>query len=287
MPTLGALIEQVRLAARDHPPYDTVSGSYTNSTTAVTFADGTALPVNTLFDWYDQTFEASLVTAKSSATAGTMVRGVRGTTATSHSAGAVVLPKPRFLLTQYRDAINNALRAIGVQFRRRQWQTSVSFTDSARLLSVPTTATGVFAVMERMGTDAAMLPVSFTFLPSVPTSVVTNGKAVQLEADNPGTGTAYIGYETAWTELSAWTDSTDAEFPADAVDVIVEGAIRYLENPDIFARLAFTKPHVEGTGPRSGESQLIAAVRMQMGTFFARRQELASRQPPNFTWIKG
>jgi hypothetical protein len=284
--TLGALIEQVRTAARDDPAYDTVSGSYTTSTTAVTFADGTRFPAGAVVDWYDQTFEASYLSAKGGVTTGTLVRGWKGTTAASHSTGAVVLASPRYLLSQYRLAINNALRAIGVQFRRRQWQTSVSYSSTGRLVSVPAGTLAVFAVQEKPSTDTSLSPVAGSLV-DVPTSLVASGKAVRLSSYNPGTGAAYIGFETAWTQLSAWTDTLDAEFPADAEDVIVEGAIRYLENPDIFARIAYTKPHVEGSGPRSGTSDLMTAARLQMATFLQRRMELAARQPPEFAWIKG
>lgn len=288
IPTLGTLIEWVRLAARDQPPYDTVSGAYTTTTTAITFADGTAFPVNTRFDWYDTTFEASLVTAKSSATAGTIVRGIVGTTAANHSTGAQVIAKPRYLLTQYRLAINNALRAIGTQFRRRRWDTSSSFSSTKRLLPVPADATAIFAVAEKPTSDTTLWPVAAVLEPVLPTSLTSTGKAIRLLSYNPGTGTAYIGYESPWTELVNWTDTLDAGFPVEALDLIVEGAIRYLENPDIFARLAFTKPHVLGSGsPAVQTGELLTAARLQMATFLQRRQELAASQPPNFGWVKG
>jgi hypothetical protein len=286
-PTLGNLIERVRLAARDQPARDTLaSPGLTNVATAVNFTTGTLVPVNSFIDFYDATFETALVVAKPFEATGVLARGAYGTTASVHATGAPFLVRPRYHLVQYREAINNALAAIGTQFRRKRWQTSASFSSSGRLISVPA-GTIAATVYERNGTDTSLSPISASLV-GAPTSLVTSGRALSLSGYNPGTGTAYVEYETAWTPLVAWTDTLDAEYPAWAEDVIIEGAMRYLETPDIFARLAFTKPHVLGSGaPAVQTGELMTAARLQMATFLQRRQELAASSPPNFSWVKG
>lgn len=284
-PTLGELIERVRVAARDHPARDTTA-VLTATGTGVTFGSGTQIDVNARIDWYDQTFETALVVSKSSATAGVLLRGADGTTAVAHATSAVVRANPRYSISQYRTAINEALKAIGTVMKRRRWDTSQAFS-TGRVLEVPADATGVFAVSRVPDTSInSTRAVSYAFEPSLPTGLSSTGRGVRLSSMNPGSGTAYVGYESNWTRLTDWSEPLDAEFPPEAEDVIVLGAMAYLVDPEAFAAIGFVAPHIRTDSQGNPLAGVQAASRLALARFMARRSEVATLQPPNMAWVK-
>lgn len=282
--TLNELIERVREAAKDRPHRDELNGAITSSATSITFASGVEIAAQQLVNI---DFEVVKVESKTSTTVAVVVRGWDGSTGQASGDGQSVLVGYRFSDNQYRRAINESLAAIGYAFGRPRWYEAGAFSND-RLLAVPNTAHDVFMVAENpLSANAMLRPIPFQYMRSVPTSLVSTGKAVKLTGYNPGSGTAYVGYTTRWTKLVNRIDVLDAEYPNDAIDLIEQGALAYLLDSDTFMRAAFGEPHVVQAGralSRVSEVRLAAAHATQK--FLTRRTELASRnREQQFAWI--
>lgn len=281
MPTLLNMVERLRLARGEKPHRDTLNGSITSSATSITLTSGLEIADDGIIEI---DLELLAVTDKPTATTATVVRGVKGTTAATHANAAEVLSGFQFSKEQYRQAINHSLQAISVMFGKLTWDETASFSRG-NVVNVPAAAIRVLAV-QQSPSSGYFRGVPFTFLPSVPASIASTGKAIRLEGYNPGSGTAYIQYDAPWAELVALTDSTDTQFPSDAIDLIQLGAEAWLYDNEAFKRIAFSFPHLRETDT-SGELRL--ATNQALARFLQRRTEVAARfalRRP-MTWIKG
>jgi hypothetical protein len=132
-------------------------------------------------------------------------------------------------------------------------------------------------------------PIPFRRRRSVPTSVVASGKAVELTAWNPGSGTAYIGYTVPWTNLLLLTDVLDEAFPAECVSLLELGAMAYLENAEEFERLAFKQSHALRPGILATPSEARLAAQTKTLQFLQLRSDMAAVHGAHeeFAWVRG
>lgn len=294
MTTLADLILRLRVNALDRPRIDFLAGTLNNTDTvsAFTLQDGTTVFVGGILDFDDATFESCQVTAKPTTATGSMVRGWESVTV-AHATAARIRVNPRYRMFTYRQAINSSLNAIGASVRRNVWDSTQSFTSTSGILTVPATASKVVAVYANPAQNVAggvtqLTGIPVDFLPSVPTTFSSTGKAVRLRGRNPATGTAYIQFQDPWPVLTAATDALDADFPADAEDLITLGAECFLLDHDGFSLVAFQEPHVHARQFGSKQGDVGSEFQRKMQRFFTRRSEVAaSRAKRTMGWLKG
>lgn len=280
----SALIESLREQAGDLPNRDSLNGAITDTATAVTFTSGEHVAPKSLIEI---DLEVMRVTAKASTTAGTVVRAQEGSTAVSHATGAEVIASFRHSRFAYLRAINRALDAISTAFGRKAWDEASSFGTTTSIHKVPDAATHVFAVRAKPSGYTALEDVPFRFHPSLPTSISSTGKGVELTSFG-SSGTVYVGYEVPWTNLAMLTDRLDDSFPDDAIDLIELGAKWYLADAESFERVAFTKPHARIHGALSSSSEIRLEAQSGAGDFLSRRSDLAARERHDvMSWMRG
>lgn len=225
MATLEELIERIREAAGDHPAFDKVDTAIgSSSVTTLELKLGEHSPVGTLI--HTKKFETMLVTDKPSLRTHTVERGWNGTTkATSYAVGDIVFSGGRHSYHRYRRAVNEALGAITFAFGKPTWDSTQSFGSSKRIIEVPAAAIRMFDLATKPSGVTDLEPVAYRFLRSVPTAISSTGRGARLLSGNPGSGTAYIGYEVIWPTLTNLIDVLDAAYPADTEDLIEDGAV--------------------------------------------------------------
>lgn len=291
MPILGGsgssaseLVEILREQAGEFPHRDTLNGALTSSTTAVVFTSGSQIAPNSLIE---VDLEVIRVTAKASATNGTIARAQEGSTAAAHADGAEVLTAFRHSRLTYLRALNASLDAISLGFGLRSWDETGTYDATTTLYSVPEEAQHVFAVAYKPGGYTSLEPVPFRFHPSLPTSVISTGKGVELLA-YIGDGTVYVGYEEAWPQLADLSASLDVSYPADAIDLVLLGAKWWLADAESFERIAMSQPHARLHTSLSSSAEVRLEAQSNAQDFIVRRSDLATREHHDpIAWMRG
>lgn len=290
--TLGGLIAILRANCGDRPAMDTVTGTGLGGAvligdTVLTLASGAYVQPKTILDFDDGSYESALVQEKPTTTTADVIRG-SDSAAGAHTANATVRVAPRYRASQYREGINQALRAIGYSFGRSNWDTSQAFS-SARIIPVPADTMRPPDIWVQPSTSSASLKrVPSTFMRTCPAQFSATGKAVKLIGGNPGTGTAFINYEDAWPALDAYTDTLDADFPQDAYDLILLGAEAWLQDSDLFSVMAYQEPHIKARQFGSQLNDVRLAGQTTAQRFIQRRSEVAATRPKHSpAWLRG
>jgi len=109
--TIPATVKNIRRLLNDEPLSDTLASAISAAgTTTMTVTDYTKHAVGTWWELDDDTGDKVLETAIDTSTSiVTIRRGYRGSTATSHSNGAVLIKSPRFEYDTVSQAINHVL----------------------------------------------------------------------------------------------------------------------------------------------------------------------------------
>lgn len=107
MTTAATLIQRTRRFLQDWPEGDSLTASCTANSTTLTVADATIYTPGHLM----QIGTEGMQVRSGVSTTLTVLRGARGTTATTHANGDTILIRPRFLDSQYLDALNSGISA--------------------------------------------------------------------------------------------------------------------------------------------------------------------------------
>lgn len=275
----------VRLAARDEPARDTLDGAISDTTTPVVLESGVEVSEGARLD---VEFEVMRVIDKPTVTNAEVRRGWDATANVPHVNATEVLINPRFFNHQYRAAVNHALAAIGAAMGRRVWDETQTFSSSGWLIPIPEGARKVFAVGAKPSGATALEMIPYRVHRQAP-SFISTGAAIELTSWNPATGTAYIGYETAWTTLTNLADDLDAEYPNEAVDLIILGATAYLADSESFARIAATAPHLRERSSVASAAEVRLQQNSALTRFLTRRTEAAAAlgYGSDYTWMRG
>jgi len=131
--SLLSLVQYTRRMLRDWPVYEQLGSSLSSSTTSVTVADGTIYGNRWLID---VDLETMLVTNTASTTL-TVIRGIRGSTPTTHAVGADILMDPQNPSIDIIDAINMGIDAAWPFFYKLILDTSITAADSTYEYTLP------------------------------------------------------------------------------------------------------------------------------------------------------
>lgn len=133
--TVAELINKTRRFVRDYPDEDVLTASLSSSGSTMTVAAATDYADN----WVVEIdYEAIVVT--STASSGTTVnirRAARGSTATTHTSGSVILKRPHFLAIEIVDALNAGLEALYPYVYKPVVDESLSATTQTYEYNIP------------------------------------------------------------------------------------------------------------------------------------------------------
>lgn len=178
---------------------------------------------------------------RSTATASNVVRGWRGTTAASHSAGATIRNAPRYPMIQVKRAINDTVQAL---FPRVPAIKNYDFTlEMTRTrYQLPADARGVLAVsMKDIYSEYAWVPIRRWMFDPQPGDDLEGFKAINIP-EPLRAATVRVLYTAEGTPMSGASDNfeTVTGLPSFAREAVVWGAMWRLYSMVELGRGAFT-----------------------------------------------
>jgi hypothetical protein len=217
--SLLTLVQQTRRFLRDWPQFEQLSASLSSSATSVTVADGTLYGNRWIID-IDT--EAMLITATGSTTL-TVIRGARGSTATTHAASTDILVQPSWTSIEIVDAINMGIDAAWPWFYKAAQDTSTIATDSTYEYAVPNMpgtydsgATPQIPVVTKL----EILQTSDLTYRELRRWKIVSGpdgsRKFKLRTAEPAGGTFRVSGYGPFPHLSAPTDALDESWPKDS-----------------------------------------------------------------------
>lgn len=161
----------------------------------------------------------------------TVNRAYEDTYATAHAAGDITRRDPSFLTPTVTEAINVAYTDwCSFHFPKQQWDTATAgaFVPTRWVYQAPADALSVLRVVwERPGFQR-YVDLDHGQLSPYPTKDVATGLGFEVfEQGLPGQAVEVL-YEKRWPLLVNPTDTIDPDFPAEADDLIPNGAILYI-----------------------------------------------------------
>lgn len=220
----------------------------------------------------------------------TVERGWDGTTAASHTAGAVITMRPRFPRARMLTALNAELVDLSASRLFKVATVEVSYTGSTYMQEI-TSAASVQRVLQVQYRNAnrEWPDVSrFRLVRAQDTDEFTSGFAVKFDEPVP-TGPVRITYAADFTQLTAETQdlTTNGGLPATCEDIVELGVQLRLMTPREVARNFnesqgdTRRPDEVGAGSIQQSWQGIARLRQQRIANEAGR--LAQMYPPRMT----
>lgn len=219
--SLLTLRQTTRRFLRDWPVFEQLGASLSSSATSITVADSSLYGNRWMID-VDQ--ETMLITnAANPGTTLTVIRGIRGSTAATHAAGADILMDPNFYAMDIIDAINMGIDACWPFFYQLTLDTSVTSTDSTYEYAIPNMP-GTYA-----GGATIQIPV-MTKLEILQTSDLTyrelrrwqivvaqdGSRKFKLRTAEPALGTFRVTGFGPFPHLTNDTDTLDESWPKGA-----------------------------------------------------------------------
>lgn len=270
--TAVTLIQRTRRFLGDWPENDASTASISSNGTSLTVTDTTQYSPG----WLIQVdTEAMYVSALASATALTVRRGVRGTTAASHVTASTVVVRPHFFDIEYLDALNSAINACFPML----YQPVVDETT--------VTAAGTYEYTIPNLNSVPIPYISKVFYKETGDLTYREFKSwevergstpkIKMRRDVP-TGLLRVYGFGPLPPLSATTDSLNTLFPVMAEDALVFFAAQYLLSSGEARRVR------EDTGARDDRESAnrtgssMAASREMLTRFYNRLQQCA--MPP-------
>lgn len=238
MTTVGTIIEQVRgeILGQRREELDILNGNINDSVTSLTSTDATAGLLAKARIEID--LEEMYVRSVSGTTV-TVLRGQFGSTAASHTSGAVITINPKFSRFRILRAINDELRSLsspenGLFKISEQNITFVAGTYAYNLAS----ATDVIGSTARVnykvpGSEKLWPEAEVEILRGMDTSEFASGFAVKVpEGAYPGQPMR-VRYRTKFTSLTTTSQdiTTDGGLPDSCADILVLGAMARLVIP--------------------------------------------------------
>lgn len=151
-----------------------------------------------------------------------VIRGYRGTTAATHSTGAVVRVAPQFPMTVVGQAVNDTIVAMSPRVPAIK-STDLSATTTQTRYPLPADCTGVIDVSIKDSADTnAYVPLTvWKFIPTPGGSLT--GTAIEFQS--PITSTVRVVYAAAATALTGSDQFTASGLPEYAREAVVWGAL--------------------------------------------------------------
>lgn len=206
-------------------------------------------------------------------------RGFRGTTAATHSSGAMVTIDPLFPRKNVRQALITAAAAVYPDVYAIK-KTTFTFTPVQSTYELPAACERVLGVSwDAIGPTQEWPSLRrWDFVPDANTTGFSTGKAITLrEPVEPGR-TVQVVYAAPFTALAADSDSlTDAGFTESQYDVLVLGAcwrlLQFLEP----SRLSLTSAEAQSRGQFSPAGAATNAARQVYALYQQRLAEEKAR----------
>lgn len=227
MATRSELEARIRRLLEDAPLQTTLAEALDSSETGVDLSSTSDVTANSILEAGEEQMLARSVTDPTV----TVVRGYKGTTAASHSNGDTVRINPRYPKANIVEAINVVRNNwITTYMPRLEWDTSTAgkFVTNRWIYNAPTDAIGVEKVEWSRPGRTQNVPVPHGPLDVFPTEDVSNGVGFEVyEMGLEGRDVRAL-YRKPWTDLDSDSDTTESDFPAQADELVVTGAVLYL-----------------------------------------------------------
>lgn len=229
--TLATLVSRVKTLLHDMAQQDTLGAAVSTTTT-------TSVTVTTASMWSKGSVmevdnELMLITADLAGSVATVTRGFMGTTAATHSNGAVATKDPRYARKTIIEAINVSLcNWLSMYIPRLVWDSATQGTlqGNKTLYTAPADALNISRAIFQVPGSTSVKGVEFGPLQPFPTTLCSTGVGFEVYTDkNFWAGqTLHVCYEKAWTFLEADADTVPSDFPPLGDDLIVTGAAVYI-----------------------------------------------------------
>lgn len=227
MATRSELISRVRRLLEDSPLQTTLAEALTASERDVSVSSASDISDSSRIE----VDEEQMLVSSVSGTTLTVVRGYMGTTATTHSSGDTVRVDPRYPKANIVEAINVVRNNwITTYMPRLEWDTSTagSFITNRIIYEAPTDAIGIERVIYKKPGWRQYIDIPHGPLNPYPTEDVTNGVGFEVyEMGLPGRDVKVL-YRKPWTDLDTDGATTESDFPAQADELVITGAVLYL-----------------------------------------------------------
>lgn len=188
----------------------------------------------------------------------TVLRGVDGSTAATHTTGAAVYVNPKYPRWRRIRAVNRVLTEWVPQKLPRvlQDQTQV-YSAIGDIVAIPAAAINVLEVSFKQPGWNQLEDLRWAAPRAYPTSLVSTGKGVRVYGDiGPPGYTAYVTYTTTWPALAADSDALAAEWVF-GVDMLAAGAAAALLGAKYSRRATYDSAHTQRAEDKAGQSQSL------------------------------
>jgi hypothetical protein len=291
MPTLAQLTDEVMLNlmgyVEDQQQFTTQTGALTNVATTVTVTDGTQISTG-LTEIDDELIWVSTVAGNTL----TIVRGMFGSTAVAHSAGAVVRNAPHFPRFQIQRVINDVIRGV---YPDLYSVTTTTLTSGALVTQgLPANCERVLTVdYQDVAATGMWLPIThYTVDLNANVAAYPTGKSISILDVIPTGRTLQLSYIKKPTVLAATTDDFAAVsgLQDSAKEAVIYGACArltgYLEPAKWSTTSAEAKllDGVQPAGVAINASKHFYAMHKQLVAEENRR--LLERYPGRINWTR-
>jgi hypothetical protein len=261
MTTLGDVLTAMGGGHLDLPDQATALAAAVTDTTGTTItAVQLAVPVQV-----GATLEVDneLMRVRSFARAGsndtyTVIRGVDGSAAATHSNGAPIFVNPKYPRWKRIRAVNRALTEwVPQKLPRVQQDATQLFTVLSDVIAVPAATIDVLQVNYKPPGFTQLEPLRYSSPRAYPVAIASTGKGVKVYGDiGPPGYTVYTTYTTLWGSLAADTDALPAEWVF-GVDMLAAGATAALLGAKFTKRATFDSAHTQRGEDKAGQSQKL------------------------------
>lgn len=200
----------------------------------------------------------------------TVVRGVNGSVAASHSNGAAVAVGPKYPKWRRIQAINLALVDwVSTRAPMLAIDSSQTFSATSNILAVPAGAFEVLKVEQQAPGYNVLHPIRHGRLRTYPTTLASTGYGVPLVDDYGWTVsyTAYITYTKPWgPKLAADADTLPASWVF-GDEILAQGAAAYLLGAKFVKRSTFDAAQAQRAEQQAGQNLTAQAAQQALARF--------------------
>lgn len=276
--TVAELINKTRRFVRDWPDEDVLTASLSSSGTTMTVAAA----VDYADNWVVEIdYETIVVTATASTgTSVSIARGRRGSTATSHASGAVILKRPHFSSVEIVDSLNAGLEALYPYVYKPVVDESLTAAEQTYEYNIPAMPSDSDAKIYHLSDVSIQETGDETFYERKDWSVL-RGSTPKLRfrhgTDAAGTIRLY-GYGP-YPRLTT-SSSVDTLFPRNAEEALVLYAASYLLGSGEAGRVRVDRGATDSREQANVVGSSMRASQQLYQRFLQRRQDAAMAPLP-------